>query len=139
MATLCEKLTQQFQYHPYNEQDTAEKIDSMCQKLTEYYYTNYCKKMAMIPADEWQNFEKNLLLQILDHHWKEHLVVMEDLRESIGFRGYAQTNPEHEYKIESYNLFKDMLSRISNDYIVHLIRLEVQIKRAETPEKSPTS
>lgn len=139
MTTLCEKLTQQFQYHPYNEQDTAEKIDSMCQKLTEYYYTNYCKKMAMIPADEWQNFEKNLLLQILDHHWKEHLVVMEDLRESIGFRGYAQRNPEHEYKIESYNLFKDMLSRISNDYIVHLIRLEIQIKQAETSEKSPTS
>lgn len=136
MTKLCEKLTQQFQYHPYNAEDTAESIDNMCQKLTEFYYTTYCKKMAMIPADEWQSFEKNLLLQILDHHWKEHLVVMEDLRESIGFRGYAQRNPEHEYKIESYNLFKDMLSRISNDFVTHIIRIEVQIKQTETSEES---
>ena len=83
--------------------------------------------MTVIPVNEHHNLEKNLLLQILDHHWKEHLVIMEDLRESIGFRGYAQRNPEHEYKIESYNLFKDMLSRIAFDFVAHLIKIEIKV------------
>jgi len=112
-----------------NEQ-TKETIGT---QLQEYYLNVYCEKMKVLPEEEWHTFEKNLLLQILDHQWKEHLVIMEDLRESIGFRGYAQRNPEHEYKIESYNIFKDMLSRISFDFITHLIRLEIQVRNESTP------
>ena len=111
-----------------NEQ-TKETIGT---QLQEYYLNVYCEKMKVLPEEEWHTFEKNLLLQILDHQWKEHLVIMEDLRESIGFRGYAQRNPEHEYKIESYNIFKDMLSRISFDFITHLMRLEIQVSNEST-------
>ncbi len=121
------KLSEQFLSHPFEEHEKAENIATMSHRLADYYYTNYCKKMTVIPVNEHHNLEKNLLLQILDHHWKEHLVIMEDLRESIGFRGYAQRNPEHEYKIESYNLFKDMLSRIAFDFVAHLIKIEIKV------------
>ena len=70
--------------------------------------------------------EKTLLLQIIDHNWKEHLLTIEDLREGIGFRSYAQKNPEHEYKIEAHALFSDMLERVRETYICQILNLEVQ-------------
>ena len=59
-------------------------------------------------------------------NWKEHLLTIEDLREGIGFRSYAQKNPEHEYKIEAHALFSDMLERVRETYICQILNLEIQ-------------
>ena len=56
--------------------------------------------------------EKAVLLQTLDHLWREHLVTLDHLRQVIGFRGYAQRDPLNEYKTESFELFQTMLSRL---------------------------
>ena len=105
-----------------------ENEDQLENFLTDNLLSYYHRNVAQLPEDALHDCEKQILLQIIDVHWKEHLLLMEDLRESIGLRSYAQRNPEHEYKIESYNLFKDMLNRINSDYISHLLRLRVQVK-----------
>ena len=65
-------------------------------------------------------FEKITVLQILDHHWREHLIAMDLLRTSVNLRGYAQKDPRNEYKKEAFQLFANMLSSFKYDTIVAL-------------------
>ena len=58
-----------------------------------------------------RQFERSLMLQTLDHHWREHLAALDHLRQGIHLRGYAQKNPKQEYKREAFELFSDMLDR----------------------------
>jgi len=109
---------------------------SLPQGLKDFYYTDYDKKTSQLPREQFGAFEKNLLLSCLDHHWKEHLLTMEDLREGIGFRGYAQRNPEHEYKIDAYHLFENMRKKVMIDYVSKLIHLQITEKPTE-PQKKP--
>ena len=92
--------------------------------------------VALAPEDQLHALEKSILLQIIDHHWKEHLLTIEDLREGIGFRSYAQKNPEHEYKIEAHALFNDMLERVKIDYIMQILNIQLS---SEAPEPAPES
>lgn len=112
-------------------QKIQEKINNteennLCEQLAQAYITAYEQATQQIPADQRDMVEKTLLLQIIDHNWKEHLLTIEDLREGIGFRSYAQKNPEHEYKIEAHALFSDMLERVRETYISQILNLEVQ-------------
>ena len=109
---------------------------SLPQGLKDFYYTDYDKKTNQLPREQFGAFEKNLLLSCLDHHWKEHLLTMEDLREGIGFRGYAQRNPEHEYKIDAYHLFENMRKKVMIEYVSKLIHLQITEKPTE-PQKKP--
>ena len=70
--------------------------------------------------------EKQVMLQVLDNHWKEHLAAMDHLRQGIGLRAYAQKNPKQEYKREAFAMFQDLLSRIKHDTVSFLVRLEVR-------------
>ena len=69
--------------------------------------------------------EKAVLMQTLDHLWREHLVTLEHLRQVIGFRGYAQRDPLNEYKTESFELFQAMLARLREVVTAQLMRIEV--------------
>jgi preprotein translocase subunit SecA len=73
--------------------------------------------------------EKAVLLQTLDHLWREHLVVLDHLRQVIGFRGYAQRDPLNEYKTESFELFQSMLARLREVVTNQLMRVEI-VQRA---------
>ena len=64
-----------------------------------------------------RQLERDLLLATLDLHWKEHLAMMDHLRQGIGLRSYAQKNPKQEYKREAFELFQAMMDRIENDFI----------------------
>jgi preprotein translocase subunit SecA len=68
--------------------------------------------------------ERELLLQVMDNLWKEHLAAMDHLRQGIHLRGYAQKNPKQEYKRESFEMFSELLDRIQRDYIVLLARIQ---------------
>jgi preprotein translocase subunit SecA len=72
-----------------------------------------------------KDIEKRIFLQNLDYEWRSHLQYLEQLRQVIGLRGYGQKNPLDEYKRESFNLFKDLLSKIKENLIIFLINIQV--------------
>ena len=86
-------------------------------------------------AATMRQLEKDLLLTTLDLHWKEHLGMMEHLRQGIGLRSYAQKNPKQEYKREAFGMFQDMLDRVDLDFAGLLCRLE--LREEEEPRLAP--
>ena len=77
-------------------------------------------------ADTMRQFERSLMLQTLDHHWREHLSALDYLRQGIHLRGYAQKNPKQEYKREAFELFSDMLDRIKSDVVKVVLTVQVR-------------
>ena len=75
--------------------------------------------------DNLAQLEKQVMLQILDVHWKDHLSEMDHLRQSVGLRAYAQKNPKNEYKREAFEMFETMLNTINTEAIKILFRLEI--------------
>ena len=71
--------------------------------------------------------EKNLLLQILDQHWKDHLLRLDHLRQGIGLRAFGQKNPLNEYKREAFDMFQDMLARLREGVTQLLSHIEIQV------------
>jgi preprotein translocase subunit SecA len=89
----------------------------------------YASKEQMVGPQVLRQFEKAIMLQSLDTHWKEHLAAMDHLRQGINLRGYAQKNPKQEYKREAFELFSAMLENLKIDVVGVLGR--VQVKAAE--------
>src|SRR4029079_6828347 len=83
-------------------------------------------KEAQVGAELLLQFERSLMLQFHDHHWREHLSSLDHLRQGIHLRGYAQKNPKQEYKREAFELFSEMLDRVKQD-VVKLV-LTVQLR-----------
>ncbi|GAB2907688.1 preprotein translocase subunit SecA [Rheinheimera gaetbuli] len=92
----------------------------------------YAHKEQMVGEQVLRQFEKAIMLQSLDTHWKEHLAAMDHLRQGINLRGYAQKNPKQEYKREAFELFSTMLENLKTDVIGVLSR--VQVRAAEDVE-----
>src|SRR6266508_703249 len=90
-------------------------------------------KVAQWGAELMRQVEKTILLQILDHLWREHLVMLEHLRQVIGLRGYGQRDPLNEYKAESYSLFEAMSQNLREAVTSQLMRVE--IRAAPPPEE----
>lgn len=98
------------------------------QKIMEAAHLHYASQKQLGGEDLFQRFEKSVLLNSLDTHWKEHLAAMDYLRQSIGLRGYAQKDPKQEYKREAFNLFTSMLENLKRDVISTLFRVEIRAK-----------
>jgi preprotein translocase subunit SecA len=95
-------------------------------------------KVAKWGPDVIRYVEKSILLQTLDHLWREHLVMLDHLRQVIGLRGYGQRDPLNEYKAEAFALFETMVSRLREAVTAQLMRVEiVQQQPAEEPEQLP--
>jgi preprotein translocase subunit SecA len=77
--------------------------------------------------------ERALVLQVIDHHWKEHLLGMDQLRDGIGLRGYGQKDPLAEYKREGYDMFSSMMDLIKSDALERLFK--VQVVQGEKPQE----
>ena len=105
--------------------------------LIEVSHRKYDEKEALISSDAMRFHERMLMLQIVDSHWKDHLLAMDHLKEGIGLRGYGQRNPLVEYKKESFALFEDLMDRIEDDAIRFLFLLQPvdQEKQAEQMER----
>ena len=86
----------------------------------------YQEKEAAVGGEVLRLFEKQIMLQTLDTHWKEHLAAMDYLRQSIHLRSYAQKNPKQEYKRESFELFSDMLDNLKIEVISILSKVQVR-------------
>ncbi|MBT0585533.1 preprotein translocase subunit SecA [Alteromonas oceanisediminis] len=100
------------------------------EKLRERIHTEitdaYKAKEAIVGPDVLRQFEKAVMLQNLDSHWKEHLAAMDHLRQGIHLRGYAQKNPKQEYKRESFELFSGMLEALKVEVISILSKVQVK-------------
>ena len=91
-------------------------------------------KIARVDPTMWRNVEKSLLLQSLDHHWKEHLSTLDALRQVVWLRAHAQKQPINEYKQEAFSLFEHMLDTLREDTTSKLIKLDVR-----EPEPMPAA
>ena len=91
-------------------------------------------KAAQIGPETYTQIEKMVLLQTLDHLWREHLVTLEHLRQVIGFRAYGQRDPLNEYKSEAFVLFESMLSRLREATTGQLMHVELAPPGEEPPE-----
>jgi preprotein translocase subunit SecA len=94
----------------------------------------YQAKTDLVGADSFHQFERNVMLQSLDSHWREHLAALDHLRQGIHLRGYAQKNPKQEYKREAFELFETLLDLVRKE--VTRIVFTVQIRSAEDVEET---
>jgi preprotein translocase subunit SecA len=107
------------------------------EKLLAIAHERYEKKEAIIGSEAMRYHERMLMLQIVDAHWKDHLLAMDHLKEGIGLRGYGQRDPLVEYKKESYDLFESLMARIEEDTLRMLFLLQPveEQKQAEEMER----
>ncbi|HHY50120.1 MAG TPA: preprotein translocase subunit SecA, partial [Alphaproteobacteria bacterium] len=94
---------------------------------------HYAAKVEQVGAEAFAGFERTVMLQTIDQHWREHLAALDYLRQGIHLRGYAQKNPKQEYKREAFELFSLMQERIRTDVI--RILMTVRIQSAEEAER----
>ncbi|MCD6679267.1 MAG: preprotein translocase subunit SecA [Burkholderiaceae bacterium] len=113
-----------------NEQLTDEDLLEEVLKEAERMYRS---KVDQVGADVFAGFERSILLQTIDQHWREHLSSLDYLRQGIHLRGYAQKNPKQEYKREAFEIFGLMQQRIRSD--VTRILMTVRIQSAEQAEQ----
>ena len=86
----------------------------------------YEEKVELVGRENWAPFERSMLLQAIDTHWRGHLSSLDHLRQGIHLRGYAQVDPKQEYKREAFELFASMLDRIRNEAVKILLTVKVQ-------------
>lgn len=109
--------------------------EDILKKIIDLADQTYNEKVKLMGDDKiFRQFERNVMLQSLDTHWREHLAALDHLRQGIHLRGYAQKNPKQEYKREAFELFEMLLENVRNE--VTKITFTVQIRRAEDVEET---
>ena len=131
---LEDELESEFRIHmPINDWlDADRRLDEegLRQKIIDAALLNYRARREQMGEENAAQLERHFMLSSLDKHWKEHLNQMDQLRKGIHLRGYAQKNPEQEYKSESFSLFQSMLSAIKSETVQDLARVHIP-----TPEE----
>ncbi|MDR5905458.1 preprotein translocase subunit SecA [Franzmannia qiaohouensis] len=107
--------------------------EQLRERLQTQHREVYAAKVETVGEELMRRFEKQVMLQVLDSRWKEHLQAMDHLRRGIHLRGYAQKNPKQEYKRESFTLFQDLLINIKSD--ITRILSHVKVRRPDEVEE----
>ncbi len=107
--------------------DADRRLDEegLREKIVEAAVAHYETRRVQMGDETANMLERHFMLQSLDRHWKEHLAAMDYLRQGIHLRGYAQKNPEQEYKREAFALFQNMLAAIKSEVVQDLSRMHV--------------
>jgi preprotein translocase subunit SecA len=105
----------------------------LASRIAEAAGTQLAERAEEVGKESWANIEKSVLLQQLDHHWKEHLSTLDALRQVIHLRAYAQKTPINEYKTEAFALFERMLSAIREDVTRTLSNIRFNFAPPELP------
>lgn len=100
--------------------------DDILEKVLAAADASYNSKVAIVGKESFGGFERNVMLQSVDTHWREHLSALDHLRQGIHLRGYAQKNPKQEYKREAFELFGSMLDQIKNEVIRTVMTVRIQ-------------
>ena len=115
-------------------QEEAVEQEKLSDRLRALADDSIAAKTGDIDRARWNEVEKQLLIQTLDHHWKEHLATLDALRQVIHLRSYAQKKPIDEYKQEAFVLFERLLVSIREEVTRLLMRAQVQLESAPLPE-----
>ncbi len=123
---LLERLTLDAPVQEWVDNDDIEDAGGMVDHICAALADMMMEKEAIVGEEQMRGFEKFLVLQMLDQHWKDHLLAMDHLRQSVGLRGYAQKQPLQEYKRESFEMFAAMLGRIRLETMLALHHVQVE-------------
>lgn len=123
---LVADLGMQLEVQKWLDEDDKLDEEALRERLLTEVVNSYKAKEEQAGEEVLRNFEKHILLRVLDDKWKEHLATMDHLRQGIHLRGYAQKNPKQEYKREAFELFQQMLEDIKSDTIRILSHVQVQ-------------
>ena len=108
--------------------------EEMLHRIVQSADEAYQAKIDLVGAETFHQFERNVMLQSLDAHWREHLAALDHLRQGIHLRGYAQKNPKQEYKREAFELFETLLDVVRKE--VTRVVFTVQIRTQEDVEET---
>jgi len=100
--------------------------DDILERVLDAANESYNAKIDVVGKESFGGFERNVMLQSVDSHWREHLAALDHLRQGIHLRGYAQKNPKQEYKREAFELFGTMLDLIKNEVIRMVMTVRIQ-------------
>ncbi|QXR28396.1 preprotein translocase subunit SecA [Acinetobacter junii] len=107
------------------DQDRRLDEEGLIARISDEVISRYRQRRTQMGDESAAMLERHFMLNSLDRHWKDHLAAMDYLRQGIHLRGYAQKNPEQEYKKEAFNLFVNMLAIIKSDVVTDLSRVHV--------------
>ncbi|MDR0673925.1 MAG: preprotein translocase subunit SecA [Zoogloeaceae bacterium] len=117
-------------------QESALTDEAILKRLATYLDEVYAAKVAQVGKGIFAQFERNIMLQSLDTHWREHLGALDHLRQGIHLRGYAQKNPKQEYKREAFELFENLLDIVRREVTRVLVTVQIRSK-ADVEETKP--
>ncbi|AWI54398.1 preprotein translocase subunit SecA [Aquabacterium olei] len=130
LATLERVLTDEWQLEvdlvKWVETATSVEDDDVLERVLAAAEAAYQAKVALVGAEQFAGFERMVLLQSMDSHWREHLAALDYLRQGIHLRGYAQKNPKQEYKREAFELFGQLLDVVKMDVTRTLMTVRIQ-------------
>jgi preprotein translocase subunit SecA len=137
---LQDAIYQQFSFRwplPSESQDGFRR-EKLKEALLESSKEIYQKKEEAFGVEMLRYLEKVIMLQSIDHHWKDHLLGIDQLKEGIGLRGYGQKDPKIEYQREAYQMFLEMLDRIKKDTLQKLFAIQIareEVKEIQAPRR----
>jgi len=127
LKSLNEAVFEQFNYRLTFDDDTLDGLtgEGLAQMIFDTTMERYEQKENVIGEEDLRQMERFFMLQTVDNLWKDHLLAMDHLKEGIGLRGYAQQNPLIVYKKEGFEMFNDMISRVKEETLKIMFRIQV--------------
>src|SRR6202007_1735145 len=108
------------------ESETELQDETLLARIVDKAQAAHDAQLAAGGETSFRQYERYVMLQILDAHWREHLAALDHLRQGIHLRGYAQKNPKQEYKREAFELFGQMLDMIKNEVVKLIMTVRIQ-------------
>ncbi|MCL4111496.1 UNVERIFIED_CONTAM: hypothetical protein GTU68_002280 [Idotea baltica] len=128
---MSEEMALDLDIQGWLDNDDSLYEETLRAKILDNVRTHIKAKEDLIGAESMRRLERDVMLHVLDSHWKEHLASMDYLRQSVGLRGYAQKNPKQEYKREAYEMFEELLGKIKIDVVNFLYAIEAEHKQQQ--------
>jgi preprotein translocase subunit SecA len=139
--SLEKALVAEFQLHlpvvQWLEQDKRLDENGLRAQVAEAAREQYQSKVDQVGGEVMHGYERIVMLQSLDQHWREHLAALDHLRQGIHLRGYAQKNPKQEYKREAFELFSTMLEAIKRDVTQTLLNVQIRSEQDVAAAEAP--
>jgi preprotein translocase subunit SecA len=124
--TLADEWQLELAIKAHVEKSSAIAAEDIVEMVVKAGNDAFAEKLERVGAEQFTPFERMILLQSIDQHWREHLAALDYLRQGIHLRGYAQKQPKQEYKREAFELFGQMLDAVKNEVTKVLMTVKVQ-------------
>ena len=114
------------------------EIETSVTRIIEQAQSDYFKKETIAGKEPVRHFEKSIMLQIIDHHWRSHLTALDHLRQGVSMRAYGGKDPKQEFKREAFNMFEVLLSNIKNEIakVVMLVEVKTEDQAKKIDQKN---